>query len=162
MNNKSIAGLGLVVVLAACSSSEPPGGGAGGSGGSSGSGTVPAGCQPLQDCLTNKCTCTTECQAASDCVAACNCDATCASNCQTQASTACQTCAQTCILSTCASEFSACLAETTGGGTYTCAELQTCCDGLTGTDKDDCNQALTSAMGSDAICSIAYPYFCGM
>ena len=107
-----------------------------------------------------------KCETYMKCVTACNCDTTCTSKC-TMDST-CQGCMTgtlaSCTTSNCSAELQKCAGTggagsggagaggASGGGT--CADLQACCNKLSGSDKTTCDSAYNGVKaGGDAACN---------
>lgn len=151
------------------------GGSSGGSGGCGGGGGNT--CKEYTDCAQAKCDTEYQeclgagyksgsfsggkCETYMNCVTACNCDTTCTSKC-TMDST-CQGCMTgtlaSCTTSNCSAELQKCAGTggagsggASGGGT--CADLEACCNKLSGSDQTNCTTTYNQIKaGGDAACN---------
>ncbi|MCK6535837.1 MAG: hypothetical protein L6Q84_22950 [Polyangiaceae bacterium] len=151
------------------------GGSSGGSGGCGGGGGNT--CKEYTDCAQAKCDTEYQeclgagyksgsfsggkCETYMNCVTACNCDTTCTSKCTMDS--ACQGCMTgtlaSCTSSKCSAELQQCAGTggagsggASGGGT--CADLEACCNKLSGSDQTNCTTTYNQIKaGGDAACN---------
>lgn len=162
------------------SSSGGGGGASGGSGGGGGcSGSGGNDCPDYTNCEQTKCDSAYQdclgagyktgsftggkCETYMKCVTACNCDTNCTKNCTMDS--ACQGCMtgplQTCVTSNCSAELQKCAGTggsgsggASGGGT--CADLESCCNKLSGSDQTNCMTTYNQIKAAgDAVCNTA-------
>ncbi len=94
---------------------------------------------------------------AKDCCNGCDCDSTCQQNCDSlrdQVCTDCFTAVASCITANCTLPDCG-QSTTTGGGGFTCEDLDACCASLeTQEDRDACVMQRESSMGLDQSCDV--------
>ncbi len=115
------------------------------------------------------------CETFMECTTGCNCDSSCSQGCFDNAGAACSDCLLNtignCVTTNCFSELLSCsgggsggtgAGGTTGttGTTKTCADLQTCCNGLMGDEQTQCTTLYDQVKaGGDLACGTTYQIY---
>jgi hypothetical protein len=115
-----------------------------------------------------------KCETFMECAAACDCeDTSCGTECFNNAGADCTNCLTStvgaCVATHCLDEATSCGSGGTGGtgsggtasmSTKTCADLQACCNSLSGTDKTDCQTLYDQIQAAgDVACSSTYQIY---